>query len=835
MRNDIKRFSVAVLAACGLAVSAALAESSSQAELGVNQKNYYVAVGGGNVAPYDTPEKAAQDINTVLELAEDGAVIHVAPGWYRPADGLMVTNGVTIVADEGPNQTFLFAPMTTANKAMVTVAHADAVLSGLTVTGKDADEQQPEKWGGLRVTAGVVTNCVISHHKTQGNTVNGAGCRLEGGTVVDCTFMNNFCWYGGQSTRGGAVTMEKGDPLLDRCTVISNRIWQGSANANGPIKGDTSSACGGGVYLKVGTVRNSLVVGNESYSYGGGIYVTEKGRVLNCTVVGNKARLASGGIWQGGGTVTNCLYLGNVAHGVVDVADDPGFVDAANGDYRLNPASAAVDAADGDGADLGDLDRAGRPRVSGAQADKGCYEWDASQTNFGISFRKLTPFAPGEVEFSAKAANGELRDCLWTFNGLEQMIGATVTNSFLVGSVSVSFRAYLNGQPVTVDRPDWFVAYGETVHVVVENENPVFPYATWETAATNLNDAFAAVQRNGTILMGEGTYPLTDERTIDFPMTLRGANGPERTVLDANKKLRPFQLRHPSAVLDGLTLRNGRGANGSLGGGVAIRNGGQVTNCVFDACCGDVVAAGGVGVEGRGARILDCRFEGCWVDDDWPNRMRNGVAILTSGNTGGEEDLLIDRCLVRGSHEGCSRGRPWVACGDGAIWLNSGTVRNTIVTGSVLRGCGGILATGSAKVENCTIVGNVSTNENGTVAGLCIRQHYWFQLTAKVYNTIAWDNLWTNGLNSAYKNVGGSDGYASRLKSCWTAGDPKLRGHGKFEFRPTAGSPCIDAGSPLSWMDDAAVDVYGCPRQQGKGPDIGAAEAFPVGLKILVR
>ena len=35
MRNDIKRFSVAVLAACGLAVSAALAASSYQAELTV--------------------------------------------------------------------------------------------------------------------------------------------------------------------------------------------------------------------------------------------------------------------------------------------------------------------------------------------------------------------------------------------------------------------------------------------------------------------------------------------------------------------------------------------------------------------------------------------------------------------------------------------------------------------------------------------------------------------------------------------------------------------------------------------------------------------------------
>ena len=826
-------------ATLGATTTHTLTIAASEAAAQADYAAIYVSGVGSDTNDGKTVGAPFRTLTKALSVAEDGAVIHVAPGWYHPADGLMVTNGVTIVADAGPEQTFLFASMTN-NQAMVTVAHTNAVLSGLTVTGKDEDGNQPEQWGGLRVTAGVVTNCVISHHKTKGNTVNGAGCRLEGGTVVDCTFTNNFCWYSGNSSRGGAVTLEKGDALLDRCTVISNRIWQSSANANSPGKGDTSNAYGGGVYLKVGTVRNSLVVGNMSLSYGGGIAVEGTGRVLNCTVVGNKARLASGGIWQGGGTVTNCLCLGNVAHGVVDSADDPGFVDAANGDYRLNPASAAVDAADG--ADLGDLDLAGRPRVSGAQADKGCYEREASQTDFGISFRKLTPFAPGAVEFSAKAANGTLSDCLWTFDGSEQKTGATVTRVCEPGSVSVSFRANLNGQQVAVDRPNWFVAYGETVHVVVSNENPVFPYATWETAATNLNDAFVAVQRNGTILMGAGDYRLKDERTIDFPMTLRGDKGPEQTVLDAHAVsgsgdyLRPFQLRHPSAVLDGLTLRNGRGAQNSLAGGVAIRDGGQVTNCVFDACCGDIYSVAGVYVKGLGARILDCRFEGCWVDDD-KTSLRDGVAIKTSADRDGEKDLLIDRCLVRGSHEGCTRSGNKVVGGNGAIWLKSGTVRNTIVTGSVLRGCGGIIATGSAKVENCTIVGNLCTNENETVAGLCVKPHGWDPLTAQVYNTIAWDNRWKDADTGedAVKDVGGADDYASRLTSCWTAGDPKLRGSGKFAFRPTSGSPCIDAGSPLSWMDETAVDVYGRPRKQGKGPDIGAAEAFPAGFKILVR
>ena len=67
------------------------------------------------------------------------------------------------------------------------------------------------------------------------------------------------------------------------------------------------------------------------------------------------------------------------------------------------------------------------------------------------------------------------------------------------------------------------------------------------------------------------------------------------------------------------------------------------------------------------------------------------------------------------------------------------------------------------------------------------------------------------------------------------AADPKLRGHGKFAFRPTSDSPCVDAGCLLPWMDETARDVYGRPRVRGKNPDIGAAEFSAAGLMIQVR
>ena len=65
-------------------------------------------------------------------------------------------------------------------------------------------------------------------------------------------------------------------------------------------------------------------------------------------------------------------------------------------------------------------------------------------------------------------------------------------------------------------------------------------------------------------------------------------------------------------------------------------------------------------------------------------------------------------------------------------------------------------------------------------------------------------------------------GYVSRLKNCWTEGDPKLRGSGKFAFRPTSGSPCIDAGNNAYVTN--TVDFAGNARIVNNKVHIGAYE-----------
>ena len=798
------------------------ASASRAKEFQIAPKDIYVSPTGEPAYPYASYETGAADLQTAVDAAGGGTVIHLAAGWHRVPDGLPVGKDVTIVGDEGPEKTFVHGRVTTTSRAMVTLASAGATLSGLTLSGRDEGETaSPRQYCAICMTAGVVTNCVVANNTTVNNSFHGAGCRMTGGTVVDCVFSNNLAQSsGGWGTQGGAINMSGSGSLVDRCVIVDNAASEGGG------------CMGGGVYVGGGVLRNSFVARNFSQTYGGGVAIASGngGKVQNCTIVGNETKTSGGAIYvSGAGTkyaLLDNLAYNNTVGGSVEDTTDPGFADAANGDYHLAPGASAIDAATGE--DLGDYDLELNPRVSGAAADQGCYEYDQTQVSVGISYEKAKAFGAGAVTFTATATNAKLdgETCYWTFDGREptaadhDATGTSVTRDFTsYGYVTVRFATTINGAPYAADKPKWFTVYGDAIHVVAANESAAYPYATWETAATNLTDAFSAVQEGSTIILDDGTYAADVNREIKQPLTIRSRNGAEKTILKTSvPNLQPFCLMNDEAVVSGLTFTNVSYHAGGNAAAIRISGGGRVEDCVFVDCVGHWLCSGAVRVDTRG-EVVGCRFLRCRADGLAGSGSFGGAAVSAYG-----ADTLIDRCIV----EDCGDIRASanaVLC-KGAVYVQDGTVRNTVVANCRLVDTAGVVADGAAKVENCTIVGNTSTNDAAaTVGGLRLDS-----ANVTVVNTVVYGNKYKDEASEA----GGVEGYADRLSSSLVGTDPQLRGSGAKAYAPKATSPCVNAGARLDWMTDGALDVYGKARVNGSRPDIGAAEAVSGGGFILI-
>ena len=811
-----------------LTVENAAGDSGSAAKPTVAEvfpSDVYVALDGSDEYPYASFATGAKTMEAALAAATDGTVIHIKTGLYVMSDTLVVNKGVTLVSEDGLESVILYAAAKTTSSPILMLAHANAVVSGIVIDGTDpATGKQTNQWGGLQIASagGTVTNCIVRNNTTVSISVPGAGCRMEGGTLVDCVFSNNWTQCsGGGGQKGGALAVTGAGALVQRCRVVGNKISTGSPSY------------GGGIYVNAGMVLNTFVADNLVYGSGGGIAVEGSGVVRNCTVVRNEAKTANGGIWQSGGTVKDCLVWNNIVNGSQQDADDPGFVDANNGDFHLTGASAAVDAV-ADATGLGDFDLDMMPRVSGKKADAGCYEYDQNQFSVGINYEKLSTFAPGRVRFAAvltpETAQLDENQTWWTFDGTEPSAdnyaakGAVVEREFVPGYVTARFKTVYEGETYAIDKIEWFTFYGQDVYVNLESANPVYPFASRETAANNYEEAILCVQANATLHLAAGTYPVTKTQNLSVPMTVVSDEGPEKTVLNLKATAdwstpQAFVISAAGVTINGIGFKTARSWNQ---GGAINMSAGTVTNCVFTDCLGYNANRGG-GVYATGGTVVDCLFDGCGSTAYNTSATGSGTALYLFGPS-----TVAERCRIVNSRTLPKTGY-YVHANAPVVVEDRATIRNTVIANSTMEGCGGIVAWSGTKVENCTVYGNASTNQPGCAAGIAISN-----ATASVVNTIVYGNT----AKGAAAEIGGVAPFADCFDHCLIGVDPKLRGKGAKAYRPTSASPCIDAGQKLDWMD-GAKDLYGQPRVQGQGadkqPDIGAAEYRPSGFRMWVK
>ncbi len=343
-----------------------------------------------------------------------------------------------------------------------------------------------------------------------------------------------------------------------------------------------------------------------------------------------------------------------------------------------------------------------------------------------------------------------------------------------------------------------FSVYGEGQKLYVDlNGGNNYPYDSWENAATNLLDALNIAENESTIFVGPGWHRYHSQALVTNAVTIVGATEKPHLFCSATQQTdAALYLKNEKAVLSNIIL-NGKDHDAEakdIGYGLRMDNG-MVTNCVV--CNFVTVNNKNPCVLFTDGLIVDSLFTNLYSKCSGGGGQEGAVSMYNAKAT-----AIIDRCVIR-DNQVKSGGSSW----GGGVYINKGIIRNSLICGNFSHVTGGgIYATGSAKVYNCTVVNN-HAYEYG--AGIYISGK-----TVSVKNCIEWNNrLGLVTVNT--ENPGFIDG-----------------NNGDFHLSPAA--TAFDAGDDEILAELGLYDLDGRPRKIGESVDLGCYEVdtneFAIGI-----
>jgi hypothetical protein len=352
--------------------------------------------------------------------------------------------------------------------------------------------------------------------------------------------------------------------------------------------------------------------------------------------------------------------------------------------------------------------------------------------------------------------------------------------------------------------------------------NPAWPYTTWSTAATNIQDAVDTAAAGAEIVVSNGVYSVGARDVGDGPsrvvitnaITLRSVNGPQFTVIDGGGTVRCVHLASGSA-LSGFTLTSG---SASPGGGVYCSANSAITNCVIANCMAYSWVPGPAPIvrpTGVGGGVCGGVLYGCTLTGNSANLAGGGAYgstlydCMLTGNSahwgGGASGCTLYDCTLTDNYPGNSPG--W----NGGV-VSGSAVYDCTLTGNwggsdgafykciVVENQGGI----SGTAYNCLIADNLSGSD-GTFYNCTVVANEG-GISGSAFNSVV------------YYNWGGNYAEGTTLNYCCTTplptngignitGPPLFMDMDAGDYRLWEGSPCIDAGTNLMGFTMLATNV----------------------------
>ncbi len=637
----------------------------------------YVWYGGAHVPPFTTLQNASTSICAAVAEACYGGTVCVSAGTYTEGKSIAVSTPIRVVGVDGSHGTIVDGA---SEHTGFSISHYDAVVDGFTITNC---------YRGVSLSSGTVRNCL----------------------VTGCGVATNYSYFqgGGLSCSGGAVY---------NCRIVRNKAGQG-----------------GGVNCKGGTFRNCLIAENSAYATwgwhgGGGVVTFMGGAFVNCTIRDNWAANDGGGVnTTGGGSLYNCVVYYNKAEGGGDNVHTHGYVSKSSHNcvtpafgssaitndpaflfghpYRLALGSPCIDAGDTAMAP-GTTDLDGDPRIDGAAVDIGCDEFSLSGLAGPLYPHILVAETTLVTETAIDLHAMNLTNALWYT--WDFGTGPCATNTPLVthtwktaGDRPVTLTAYNPDYPAGVSTTLLMHVLGGWTNYVSLVGDHEYPYTSWATAATTLQDAAEAAVYGGSVVVAPGTYdtggPImvgTDTRVmLSRHQKLRSLAGPQSTIISAGPAGGTGVVRcawlTTGAELRGFTLTNGY----AEGGGAYLDSGGVVADCIVT---GNRSPGTGAGVSlYRGGTATNCTFVG-------------NIAATSGGGARCYKGGLIVDCEFTGNRAESAHG--------GGVHAVSATIASSVFRNNACLDDGGAAYLSSCRARDCTAENNVSgINGGSTTSG----------------------------------------------------------------------------------------------------------------------